>query len=61
MGSSLVSLPAFSEHALYLGDALLVAPVEGPLLDPLDAKHAGCGQQPQVLAGGRRADTELFG
>src|SRR5215510_13881314 len=53
--------PVTGECLLCLGDPLLVALVEDPLLDPLASDQARPGEQLQVLAAGRRADAQLLG
>src|SRR5262252_962135 len=53
-------LPRRSKRALHLGDALLVAPVERPLLDLLAADEPGVHEDAEVLACRRLADTELL-
>src|ERR1700743_2196310 len=50
---------ATAEHLLRLGDPVLVAPVEHPLLDLPPPDQAGPAQQLQVLPAGRLADPEL--
>src|SRR5207237_7557694 len=50
-----------ADRALDRADRVLVAPVEGPLLDALGAQQAGLGQHLQMLAHGRLADAELLG
>src|ERR1700728_122334 len=52
--------PVTGECLLCLGDAVLVALVEDPLLDLLAPDQPGPRQQLQVLAAGRRAHAELL-
>ncbi len=53
--------PGRAELAFDLGDPLLVALVEGPLLDPRGPHEPRLRQDPQMLARGGLADTELGG
>src|SRR6185436_6667982 len=52
-------LPGAAEVALHTRDALLVATVERPLLDPLGDEQAGVDEHPQVLAGGGLPHSQL--
>ena len=49
------------DEPLDLLDPRLVAPVEGPLLDPLRPDQAGLRQDPHVLAERRLTDPKLLG
>src|SRR5580704_10800265 len=52
--------PVTSECLLCLGDPVLVALVEDPLLDLLAPDQARPGEQLQMLAAGRLADAQLL-
>src|SRR5215470_19483699 len=52
--------PVTAKRLLCLGDAVLVALVEDPLLDLLAPDQARPGEQLQMLAAGRRADAQLL-
>jgi hypothetical protein len=54
-------LPGRPKGALHFGNALLIALVEGPLLDPLRSQEPRMGQDPEVLASRRLAHAELLG
>jgi|SRR5450631_2887354 hypothetical protein len=53
--------PATTEHLLRLGDTVLVAPVEHPLLNLPAPDQARPAEQLQMLAAGRLADAEFLG
>src|SRR6266403_1833783 len=55
------TLEGFTEHPAGLGDALLVAAVEGPLLDPLRLDQAQAGKDLEVLVRAGLGDAELVG
>src|SRR5215470_14441799 len=52
-----LGLPGRAEGALHLGDALLVALVERPLLDAPGADQPGVREDAQMLAGRGMADA----
>src|SRR5713226_2487530 len=59
--SSRPTLERFTEHPARLGDSLLVAAVEGPLLDALRLNEAQCGEDLEMLVGARFTHAELVG
>src|SRR5216684_434163 len=59
--SSLPTLERFTEHPARLGDALLVAAVEGPLLDPLRLNEPQGGEELEVFVRARFTHAELVG
>src|SRR5438093_9684469 len=55
------TLEGFTEHPSGLGDALLVAAVEGPLLDAFGLDEAEPGENLEVPVGARLGHPQLAG